>query len=50
VGGVKKQSKGKKRSPRYQLYLPSEQELAAELSRERELLALRGKIESDEES
>jgi predicted nuclease of restriction endonuclease-like (RecB) superfamily len=32
---------------RYQLYLPSEQELAAELSRERELLELRSKIESD---
>lgn len=35
---------------RYQLYLPSEHELAAELNREREMLALRGKIESDEES
>ena len=33
---------------RYQLYLPSEEELAAELSRERELLALRGKIEGEE--
>jgi YhcG PDDEXK nuclease domain len=35
---------------RYQLYLPSEQELTAELNRERELLALRGKIERAGES
>lgn len=35
---------------RYQLYLPSEQELAAELNRERELLALQGKIEGEDES
>jgi len=35
---------------RYQLYLPSEADLAAELSRERELLELRGKLESDEAS
>lgn len=35
---------------RYHLYLPSEQELAEELSREREMLALKGKIESNEES
>jgi hypothetical protein len=35
---------------RYQLYLPSEQELAAELNRERELLSLRGKIEGAGES
>src|SRR5215216_3224879 len=35
---------------RYQLYLPSEEELAAELRRERELLALHGKIEGEPES
>jgi len=35
---------------RYQLCLPSEDELAAELNREREMLALKGKIDRDEES